>query len=139
MEQMSTEVQNLAHSIVAPYQQQIDQLQEKIQQQAELINQMEQKYQPLYDLLPVLEKVEENKFHLTIDDKNVLRGLTVLASRLYPVLWRTYQNWATEGGKRPKSPVRQLIHDLLWMNSEKPEYFVQLARSGQCKYLRDYI
>ncbi len=43
MEQMSTEVQNLAHSIVAPYQQQIDQLQEKIQQQAELINQMEQK------------------------------------------------------------------------------------------------
>ena len=87
----------------------------------------------------MLEKVEETKFHLTIEDKNVLRGLTVLASRLYPVLWRTYQGWVDTGGKRPKNPVRQLIQDLLWMNSEKPEYFVQLARSGQCKYLRDYV
>ena len=139
MEQINSEAQNLAHSIIAPYQQEIDQLKEKLEQQSALVEEMERRYKPLYDLLPVLEKVEESKFHLTIDDKNVLRGLTVLASRLYPVLWRTYQAWANDGGKRPKSPVRQLIHDLLWMNSEKPEYFVQLARSGQCKYLRDYI
>ena len=118
--------------LIAPYENKISALETENQQLSSDVEELKSQLQKFSELMPLLEVTEV--FKLEIRDKNLIQKARMLCHKLYPNATDAYLRWKSDGGKRPKDPVRQFIRDVLNLVMANPQlvYSHILARP---KYL----
>ena len=104
-----------------PYIGRISELESENEKLATQLGEVKETLEKFQHLLPLLERKEE-VFQLQIRDSSLLQKAVMVIDqyRLYPKLQRDYIEYKTNGGKRPKDPIRQFLTDVIKLCLERP-------------------
>ena len=123
--------------LVGPYLTKIESLESRLNSAVNELADAREKLKEVEDIRSILdEKIE--KFNIEISDPDIIRRGKALSLQLYQDRSRKYQRWQSEGGKRPKHPMRQMFEDIIGhVVMMKPTWLAGEFRGGHSRYYND--
>ena len=130
-ETRTSSVNGIVQQVIEPYELEIQKLKEELDLKNQEVDNLNERLS-YFDHLKVLLERKDETFHLRINDQALLQKLIIVIDqyRLYPVLQRDYIEWKTNGGKRPKDPIRQCMLDVMATFVERPSLLVGAIRAS---------
>jgi len=123
--------------LVGPYMIKIESLESQLNSAVEELTDARKKLKEVEDIRSILDENIE-KFNIEISDPDIIRKGKALSLRLYQNRSRKYQRWQSEGGKRPKHPMRQMFEDIIaHVIMMKPTWLAGEFRGGHSPYYND--